>query len=702
MIRVLLQISHVCRRDVISLQRQARALQIAYACAPMNASRFDIALKRGVAAHHAGRFTEAEACFREALAIAPNDPEATSLLGLSLSRSAHIAEGASLLERAVQLDPRKVGLRLNLVEGLEAVGDHGRALGVLHTVLDADPANLQAWIKAGDIAQLQGDLPGAIEAWNRAHDSHPDASGPIARLARVELGRGKAAEAMMILDSLLKRSPGDAEVLDLWCQGLTALRQWVALEETAAKWCAAESSSPQAWRHLACAQLELGRPRDAAAAFMNALTIALPSAADLAVLAGLHLHALDYGQAADALRRAEALDPELPSLLSKLALVHMYYGRFVEAEDCARRCLARSPEDPTALKVLVRVRRGDVTDADLAAIVQLAQRTDAPLDDRIATAFAAAQILDGRDNTDESFAACEYAQALSRERDRLEGRRYDAGRETGRITRLIELFPAAGSNDIAPTRPDGARHGPRPIFIVGMPRSGTTLVEAMLGAHPRVYPCGERPSMRQILRAFLEHDHAGHTPDGALLQRWAQLYFEDLPDTGDAECVTDKHPRNLEAVGLILRLFPDARIVMLRRNPVETGFSVFRQEFSKHWEFAHRLADIGHFYGLYARLIAHWERACPGRLLTLQYEDLVADFERRAAEVVRFCGLEWDARCLDYARSPRPIATFSAIEVRDPVGESRRSERYAAHLAPLVAALEEAGVDTATGAWLQS
>jgi tetratricopeptide (TPR) repeat protein len=660
----------------------------------MTSPRFEDSLKRGIAAHRTGRFPEAEACYREALALAPNDPEANSLLGLVLSHRSSFAEATPLLERAVELAPRKAHLRFNLIEGLEAAGEFGRALGVLHTVLESDPTNLHAWTKAGDLAQRQGDLPGAIEAWNRAHDAHPTAPGPIARLARLELGRGKAAEAMLILDTLLKQSSGDAEILDLWCQGLTALRHWEPLEKTAANWCAAERGNSKAWRHLAHAQLELGRYRDATSTFMNALAITPPTAEDLATLAALHLYSLDFDRATEVLRRAEALDPGLPAVLSKLALLHLYYGRFAEAEDCARRCLAGAPEDPTALKVLARVRRGDVSDAEFDRISQLAQREGALADDRIAAAFVAAQVLDRRDEIDEAFAACEYAQALSLERDRLEGVTYDPGNTGKRIARLIDLFPAATSE------PAPARSGPRPIFIVGMPRSGTTLVEAMLGAHPKVWAGGERFAMRQILRQFLELDGAGETPDALPWAQWAGQYFEDLPDIGDAACVTDKHPRNLEAVGLIARLFPQARIVMLRRNPVETGLSIFRQEFSKHWDFAHRLTDIAHYYGLSSRLIAHWEQALPGRVMTLQYEDLAADFERRAADVVRFCGLDWEPQCLDYARSPRPIATFSAIEAREPPSVSRRADRYRAYLAELVSALGKAGVDPDTGAWL--
>jgi tetratricopeptide (TPR) repeat protein len=678
-------------RIAISPQQRAVARRIAYACAPMNASRFDIALQNGVIAHHARRFPEAEACFREALEIAPNDPQATSLLGLALARCERLEEGARLLERAVQLDPRQPGLRFNLVDGLVAGQDYGRALGVLHTVLDSDPGNLQAWLRAGDIAQLQGDVAGAVEAWNRAHDAHPAAAAPIARLAKLELGRGRIAEAMLILDTLLQQSTGDAEILDLWCQGLTAQREWGSLERTASNWCAAERTNPKAWRHLACAQFELGRVRDAAATFMNALAITTPTAEDLSMLAGLQLHVLDYERALATLRRAQALDPEWPGMLSKFALLHMYYGRLAEAEDCARRCLTRSPMDATALKVLARVRRGDLTDTEFSRVVQLSRQADALPDDRIAAAFTAALVLDARNEADEAFAACQFAQQLSLERDRLEGRGYDPVRETERIARLVAHFPAAPA--LA-----GKSPGPRPLFIVGMPRSGTTLVEAMLGAHSQVFACGERAAMRQVLREFLALDPAGQAPDERQLAQWAEQYYKDLPDTGNARCITDKHPRNLEAAGLIAQLFPDARIVMLRRNPVETGLSIFRQEFSKHWEFAHRLADIGHYYGLCSRLIAHWERTLPGRVLTVQYEDLVADFERGAADIVRFCGLDWEAQCLEYARSPRPIATFSAIEAREPVRLKPRADRYRAHLAPLMAALEAAGVDPETGA----
>lgn len=659
----------------------------------MNLSPIERLLSEGVALHKNRRYTEAEGLYRQAVALAPNDPEAVSLLGLVLTKVDRLDEALRLLERAVELDPRRPTLRLNLAEGLGAKGDFARAMGVLHPVLQSDPANLRAWILAGDVAERQGDTPGAIEAWNRAHEAQPDAPGPVARLARTELARGKTAEALMILDAYLQRTSGDEEILNLWCRGITALRQWSALEENARRWSEVATSNPAPLRHLAVAQMELGRPLEAAASWERAMALVPADAGDLAALAGGYLHAMDYSRAEEILQRAEALQPSRPDVLSKLALVHMYYGRLAEAEDCARRCLDQTPMDATALKVLVRVRRGEVGDEDLARLRQLAHESSAPIDDRIASALAAAQVLDARDETDEAFKACEFAQAIARERDRMENRGYDRQREGHRIDLIMSSW-----NSGPPVLADRGS-GPRPIFIVGMPRSGTTLIEAVLGAHPKVLALGERPAMRQVLHEHLSLVAQGGTPDEGALAKWRQIVLDGVDTNPAIAAFADKHPRNLEAAGLITRLFPDARIVMLRRNPVETGLSIFRQEFSKYWEFAHDLADIGHFQGGYARLMAHWASVLPAsNVTTIQYEEFVGDFEAQARALVEFCGLEWDPACLDYANSPRAIATFSSVEVRDAVSLRQHAPRYAAHLGPLVSALQDAGVDLATGA----
>jgi hypothetical protein len=147
------------------------------------------------------------------------------------------------------------------------------------------------------------------------------------------------------------------------------------------------------------------------------------------------------------------------------------------------------------------------------------------------------------------------------------------------------------------------------------------------------------------------------------LQDWAKFYFRDLPENlRGADHITDKHPRNFEAAGLIARMLPNAIIVHVRRNPVETCLSVYRQEFNKNWTVAHRLADIAAYYARYAKLVGHWERVLPGRIVTIQYEDFVADFANAAPPLLQACGLEWQPQCLEGTASQEvPRAAFAAV-----------------------------------------
>jgi hypothetical protein len=194
--------------------------------------------------------------------------------------------------------------------------------------------------------------------------------------------------------------------------------------------------------------------------------------------------------------------------------------------------------------------------------------------------------------------------------------------------------------------------------------------------------------MRQILRAFQALKVTSAAPDERMLGNWAKSYLNSLPALGGADHVTDKHPLNIEAVGLILRLFPQALVFHLRRDPIEACLSVFRHEFNRHWTFAHRLPDIAHHYRRGELLAAHWAASFPGRFHSIQYEGFVNDFSTAAPALVAACGLEWEPECLEFQRSPRAIATASAVAVRGPVANGNvRAAAYARHLGPLIEAL---------------
>lgn len=272
---------------------------------------------------------------------------------------------------------------------------------------------------------------------------------------------------------------------------------------------------------------------------------------------------------------------------------------------------------------------------------------------------------------------------------------FDRGEFVRFIDALIETFDA-GFLECGPR----ARHSSsRPLFIVGMPRSGTSLVEQIVASHPDVYGGGELEDIKRI--AF---------GAGALLgasKPYPQLVRELTPEgcdllaarylgTLDALCretcyVTDKMPQNFLALGLIAVLFPEARVIHCVRDPIDTCLSCYSHDFTGYHPYAHRLENLGFYYRQYQRLMRHWQIVLPIPMLSVVYEDLVADQEAGTRQLLAFCDLPWDDRCLRFYESGRIVHTSSYQQVRKPIYRSSLARRrhYAAHLEPLRRALDD-------------
>ena len=573
------------------------------------------------------------------------------------------------------------------------------ALKSYRAALEIRPNDAEASSLCGLALLHSGQAEEALPLLQHAVEREPGQNGFRLNLAEGLAQAGKPDRAMVELGLIIATEPTNAQALArfyaLESDALIARRDWQKLYANGVAWTKADPKAPGAWRMLARGAFEEGRHIEATTAFARFLTLTKPTVEDFTAYGSLCVQALYIDAALKALDRAEELDPDYPQMLAQRALVLMYLGRFDEAESYARRCLAQRPDFVPVYSTLSRLRRGALDDADLRQLNELARRENVYLDYRIAAIFAIANAHDARGEIDTAFAAYGAAHMLALERDALEKRSYDQAQDAARVRRIAELWERLP--EITPPQ-----NAPRPIFIVGMPRSGTTLLESVLGAHSRVFTCGERPALRQILRWPIGVEETQPQEYERTLQGWAKFYFRDLPDLRGADHFTDKHPRNFEAAGLIARMLPNAVILHVRRNPVETCLSVYRQEFNKHWTFTHRLTDIAEYYARYAQLVGHWERTLPGRFITVQYEDFVADFANAAPRLVQACGLDWEPQCLEFQKAPRAIATFSTVQARSAVASGNvRAQRYEKHLGPLVAALEGAGVDLATGAMKQ-
>ena len=650
-------------------------------------------MMQGHAARKAGRDVEALDHYRLALEHEPGSAEANSVYGLMLLQLGRADEAEAPLRRAVEIDPTHAALRLNLAQWLTHQGRSDEALRLVERVVVDEPQKWWAWERLGDLKARMQEFRDASEHFGRAAGLKRNDPSLLFKWARACFDDARVDQAERVLGEAARLAPDHPAILRLYAELHESRSDWSALEKAARNWIAAQPKEHRAWRALAKAQWETGWLRQAMDSFRTALALGGRTAESLAAYGRLCLGALEFDSATAALDEAEAMSPTSSHMLSAKSVLLMFSGRYEEAETYCRRALDVNRHDVSAYKALVQLSGGRLPQDDLCMLQRLVDDGNLRAQDRVTAAFALADCVEAQSDADRAFAAYEHANRLARAYAQSEGIHYVPAARGKLTDELMATF-----DSVAAPVADGSM--PRPVFIVGMPRSGTTLIESVVGAQSRVLACGEQMAMRWIMQDFLSRARLGSCsgiPESAW-HAWRNFFRQEMPKRADAAVVTDKNPWNFDAIALILRLFPDARIIHVRRNPVETGFSIFRNQFPKLQPFANRLEDIGHYYGEYARLMAHWQRIAGGRFTTIQYEDFVREFDAAGPALLSACGLDWEESCRNFWKSRRVISTMSTMQARRPLeNRTAKAELYAAHLAPLVTALLDSGVDLKTG-----
>ena len=360
-------------------------------------------------------------------------------------------------------------------------------------------------------------------------------------------------------------------------------------------------------------------------------------------------------------------------------------GRFEEAVEAYRRCIALSPGLGDAYWSLANLKLAAFSDAEVAAMKAQLARTDLPTADRLHLHYALGKALEDRLEPAGSFE--HYAAGAALQRRQV---RYSAEQTTADLHKACALFTPA----FFAARRAGAR-ADDPIFVVGLPRSGSTLVEQILASHPQVEGTMELPDIGLVARSL---GAAGEDPLDALARlptdRLAALGARYLETTrvhrkqGRPRFV-DKMPNNFQQVGLIHLILPQARIIDVRRHPLGAGFSAFKQHFAQGQAFSYDLDDLGRYYRDYVSLMAHFDGVLPGRVCRVIYEDLVEDTEKQVRRLLDHCGLAFDPACLQFHQTTRAVKTVSSEQVRRPIFRDglEQWKRYEPWLGPLKAAL---------------
>ena len=452
---------------------------------------------------------------------------------------------------------------------------------------------------------------------------------------------------------------------------------------------------PECWYNLGLLQRRLGEFNAALDSYAEALRRGVSQPEEVHLNRGvIFSDCLRQDAAAEReLRAALALNPAYRPALQNLANLHEDLGHRQRARSIYERILEL---DPHAFEALARYARlaepGDPREPLIARLRAALVQPTATAADQASLGFALAHVLDETGDYPQAFAAAEAANRASRASAAPEVR-YDREAHEHLIDALIQAFPRARAQ--TPPPPDASAAGGRahPIFICGMFRSGSTLTERLLAGHPQVVAGGELDLLQQLLQGALTPFPATMaSATDATLARLAGRYLDSLARLFPAAArVTDKRPENFLYIGLIKRLFPQARIVHTTRDALDTCLSIFFLHLDPRMPWALSLMDIGHYLRQYRRLMAHWQALYGEDILDFNYDNLVRGPRPAAQRLLAFCGLEWDEACLDFAQRPGSVKTASVWQVREALYQrsSGRARHYARELDCLAKYLSE-------------
>lgn len=505
---------------------------------------------------------------------------------------------------------------------------------------------------------------------------------------------GRGEEAEKVYRAVLAKVPNQPDALNLL--GVLAMEagNHEAAFDFLERAVAARPKDPVVLNNYGNALSLVRRFEDAIEHLERALAIK-PDMADAWLNLGRTLNLTGQGERAlKCFDRLQKLKPDSQAAKGGISRALLSLGRTAESEAAARDLIANAPGASSGYVNLSNARKFKATDPEIAMVEKLIASKDTVAKELRGLYYAAAKMYDDVGRYDEAFKYFDTA-------NKLAAGKYDAKELERTYTDLKNTY----TRKFYEERKGFGLESERPVFIVGMPRSGTTLTETIIGAHPAVHAAGELETVKRCERQMGSLVFKDEGPQRNPLQlTWvgaeilAQRYLDAIDvkaKDASAVRVTDKMPHNFQAVGFIALMFPKARIIHTRRSPFDTCLSIWQQNFNDAHAYSRDLADLGHHYAHYQHLMQHWREVLPGRMLEIDYEDLVENQEEVSRQLIDFVGLPWDEACLRPQDVKRTVLTASVWQVRQPVYKrsAGRWKNYEPHFGPLKEALIAAGAN---------
>ena len=644
---------------------------------------FEHALK----ALNTGQAAQAAQACREALGSAPDNVDFLTLLGASLVALRQPRQAVETLQRAVQAAPRFARARENLGQALMMLGKPSEAVAHLEQAAKFDEKSVTVRLRLAHALALQGLGEKADLVYEEAFALDPQ-RGRLAE-AGEHLREGRVKECQKICREMLAANPEDVNAMRLLAKVAGENDHWRQAEKLLSRALDIAPAFNELRLDLSRVYKQLDRlddavamaaeavehnPRNRNAHYLHASMLAITRAHDAA------LEAYDRATESDHFHPAAWLGKG--HLLKTL-------GRSQEGIAAYRKAIEQRPNFGEVYWSLANLKTFRFTLDEIADMERRLAEEDLDTDARVHFLFTLGKAWEDEGEYARAFQY--YSDACALQRPLIY---YDPVETRFSNHRILEVFT---TEFLA----DNAGHGcpdPAPIFIVGLPRSGSTLIEQILASHSQVEGTAELPEVGRVIGMISARSPEEDYPEAAAWMKpkdWHELGEAYLERTQrhrhGLPYFTDKMPNNFPSVGLIHLMLPNAKIIDARRHPVDSCFGCFKQHFAYGQTFSYDLVEIADYYREYRRMMRHWHQVLPGRVLEVRYEDMVRDQEGQTRRLLEHCGLAFEADCLRFYETERPVRTASSEQVRRPIYESSLNHwrHFREELTPLIEDLGE-------------
>jgi tetratricopeptide (TPR) repeat protein len=625
---------------------------------------------------------------REALAEDPDDINFTALIGAILLKARRLDEAEQQLRRAIALAPSFAKPHEDLGLLLLQQRRNEEAEVVLRRAVTLDPDLEQAHFQLGRALLANGKSDEADEAFERCFALNPE-KGRLAEAARLHRS-GKVEEAERLYRRVLKDNPKNVTALRLL--GVIAMQSGHPenAEELLSKAVRLAPDFTGAIIDLGRLHQDQNRLAEAIECFEKAVETDPRSSHAHFLLAAALAPAARTAAAAAAYRRAIELKPEHAGAWLGLGHTLKTLGRQPEAIEAYRECIRLKPGNGESWWSLANLKTYPLGDEDIQAMEAALETPDLNEQSEVNFLFALAKAWEDREDYDRAWHYYDRGNRRQRMREN-----YDPVQTEVNNDAIVEVF----TEEFLAVNEGIGCDDPAPIFIVGLPRSGSTLIEQILASHSQVEGTAELPYLGRVATSLnrnradgVNYPQAVRELKGPNFEALGRRYLEhaSLHRVEGLPRFIDKMPNNFPNVGFAHLILPRAKIIDARRHPMDSCLSCYRQLFARGQTFTYDLTEIGEYFLQYQRMMDHWHAVLPGRVLTVQYEELVSDFDSQVRRLIDYCELPWEDACLNFHETDRPVRTASSEQVRQPIYQGAVGfwRRYEQHLDELAEVLE--------------